>query len=198
MVHRQSLGRKPSLRVTHPKLTVQFNIQFYNSLSTLHVSTVYVKILIRYIHAKKNGGEKIPEIKGGRLGAGFQNSCRPETHTHSSQQQSQVKLLSNLLITDWFTSCQLGLSMIELSLPYRWPVVACGRWPLKNQTTREPLPRRVLDTSSFWKRILQLLPDNSNPKAVIYKKLREAIYPSPKPIFCLKWKVSVNVGIGEG
>ena len=110
----------------------------------------------------------------------------------------KLNSLSNLLITDWFTSCQLGLSMIELSRPYRWPVVACGRWPLKNQTTREPLPRRVLDTSSFWKRILQLLPDNSNPKAVIYKKLREAIYPSPKPIFCLKWKVSVNVGIGEG
>ena len=39
-VHQKSLGRKPSLRVTHPNLTVQFNIQFYNSLSTLHVSNV--------------------------------------------------------------------------------------------------------------------------------------------------------------
>ena len=69
--------------------------------------------------SKKKVEKKITEITGGKLcghmvkGAGF------ETHTHSSQQQSQVKLLGNLLITDWFTSCQLGLSMIELSLPYR-------------------------------------------------------------------------------
>ena len=75
--------------------------------------------------SKKKVEKKITEITGGKLcghmvkGAGFQHSCRPETHTHSSQQQSQVKLLGNLLITDWFTSCQLGLSMIELSLPYR-------------------------------------------------------------------------------
>ena len=37
----------------------------------------------------------------------------------------------------------------------------------------------------------------SCPKVVVIAKFIRT-YPSPKPTFCLKWKLSVNVGLGEG
>ena len=43
---------------------------------------------------------------------------------------------------------------------------------------------------------LSCLQDNSTPKIEVSGKL--PTYPSPKPTFCLKWEVGVNVGLRDG
>ena len=64
------------------------------------------------------------------------------------------------------------------------PTAQISHWK-SNRTERE-----LLITNMAW--------DNLNIFSVHYVSGKLPIYPFPKPTFCPKWEVSVNVGLGEG
>ena len=71
--------------------------------------------------------------------------------------------------------------------------------------TRVSLPATRRREQAYWwlsllsaRKVRTLLYGENLPSGSLHVSEKLPTYPSPKPTFCLNWKLSVNVGLGEG